>query len=98
MPEPFWGGPLKATSVMGEARYRLFPGIHVAARAEHLGFSQITGSARMSWDAPVKRFEVGTGWSVLRNVMLKASWQRNIRDAGRITRESLGAAQIVYWF
>lgn len=98
LPEPFDGGPLKAMSLRAEARYRLFPGIHVAARAEHLGFSRITGVMRAPWDAPVKRFEVGAGWSVVRNVMLKASWQRNLRDAGRIRRDSLGAAQIVYWF
>jgi hypothetical protein len=98
LPEPFSGGPLQATSVMGEARYRLFPGIHVAARAEHLGFSRITGWVRTPWEAPVKRFEVGAGWSVQRNVMLKTSWQRNLRAAGRVRRDSMGAAQIVYWF
>lgn len=98
LPEPFWGGPLKATAVFGEARYRLFPGIHVAARAEHLGFSRVNAWVRSPWDAPVKRFEVGAGWSVLRNVMVKASWQRNLRDAGRVRRDTLGAAQLVYWF
>jgi hypothetical protein len=98
LPQPFDAGPLAATAVLGEARYRLFPGIHAAARVEHLGFSRITGTMRAPWDAPVKRFEVGAGWSVLRNVMVKASWQRNLRDAGRIRRESLSAAQIVYWF
>jgi hypothetical protein len=98
LPTPFTGGPLKATSVFGEARYRVLPGVHVAARAEHLGFSQITGSLRDHWDAPVKRFEVGAGWSVLRNVMIKASWQRNLRDAGRVQHDSFGAMQLVYWF
>ena len=98
LPEPFSGGPLRATSVFGEARYRLFPGIHIAARAEHLGFSRVTGWVRTPWEAPVKRFEVGAGWSVLRNVMLKTSWQRNLREAGRVQRDSLGAAQLVYWF
>jgi hypothetical protein len=98
LPEPFQGGPLNATAVLGEARYRLLPGIHVAARAEHLGFSRVTGSERRAWDAPVKRFEVGAGWSLQRNVMLKASWQRNLRDAGRVRRDTLGAAQLVYWF
>ena len=98
LPQPFNAGQLKALALMAEARYRLVPGIHVAARAEHLGFNRITGTVRAPWDAPVKRFEVGTGWSILRNVMVKASWQRNLRDAGRIRRESLSAAQIVYWF
>lgn len=98
LPRPFTGGPLNATSVFGEARYRLIPGVHLAARAEHLGFSHITGSRRDHWDAPIARFEVGAGWSLVRNVMVKASWQHNVREAGRVQRDSLGAAQIVYWF
>jgi hypothetical protein len=85
--------------VHGEARYRLFPGVHVAARAEHLDFNTIaSGSRRDKWDGPVTRYEVGGGWAVQRNVMIKASWQRNLRDAGRVRHDSLGAAQLVYWF
>ena len=34
--------PLTATSVLGEARYRILPGVHLAARAEHLGFSRMS--------------------------------------------------------
>jgi hypothetical protein len=99
LPTPFTGGPLRASSVMAEARYRLIPGVHVAARAERLGFGDIwSDGVREAWDAPVRRFELGAGWSVQRNVMLKASWQRNLRDAGRIRHDSLGAAQIAYWF
>lgn len=50
------------------------------------------------WDAPVQRLEVGGGWSVRRNVVVKASWQINRRDGGRIRRQSLGAVQLLYWF
>jgi hypothetical protein len=98
LPRPFSAGALAATAAYGEARYRVLPGIHIAGRVEHLDFSEITGSRRDNWDAPVKRFEAGAGWQVLRNVMVKASWQRNLREAGRIRRETLGAAQFVYWF
>jgi hypothetical protein len=98
LPEPFRGGPLNATAVLGEARYRILPGVHLAGRAEHLGFSPVTGWVRTPWEAPVKRFEVGGGWSIVRNVMLKASWQRNLRADGRVRRDTLGAAQLVYWF
>jgi hypothetical protein len=99
LPAPFLDGPLKAASVHGEARYRLIPGVHVAARAEHLGFSAVTsGLRREKWDGPVTRYEVGAGWAVQRNVIIKASWQRNQRDAGRVRHDSLGAAQLVYWF
>ena len=64
-----------------------------------LGFSDVqSDGVRETWDAPVKRFEVGAGWSIQRNVMLKVSWQRNLRDGGRVRHDSFGAAQIVYWF
>jgi hypothetical protein len=99
LPTPFTAGPLRATSVLAEARYRLIPGVHVAARAERLGFSRVqTDTLPEAWDAPVTRFEIGGGWSIQRNVMLKVSWQRNLRDTGRIRQASLGVAQIAYWF
>jgi hypothetical protein len=99
LPAPFEGGPLKAAAVLGEARYRLVPGVHVAARAEHLTFDTIASGATLeTWDAPVTRYELGAGWTVMRNVMIKGSWQRNYRDGGRIRHDSMGAAQVVYWF
>jgi hypothetical protein len=99
LPTTVVSAPLEAASVVGEARYRLVPGVHVAARAEHLGFSTIvSGSERTAWDGPVTRYEIGAGWSVQRNVMIKGSWQLNLRDAGRVRRDGLGAAQVVYWF
>ena len=99
LPAPFDGGALTATAVRAEARYRLWPGIHVAGRAEHLGFNTVSSpTRRQAWDAPVTRIELGTGWTVQRNVMLKASWQRNLRDAGRVRHDTLVAGQLVYWF
>jgi hypothetical protein len=99
LPAPFTGGPLKAAAVLGEARYRFIPGVHVAVRAEHLGFSTIAaGAGREPWDGPVTRYELGIGWAVQRNVIIKGSWQRNRREAGRVRHDSLGAAQLVYWF
>lgn len=91
--------PLDAVAMLVEGRYRLLPGIHAAARIERLEFSRVTGSTRtVGWDAPVQRLEIGGGWSILRNVMLKASWQRNHRDGGRVRTLNLGAVQLVYWF
>jgi hypothetical protein len=46
----------------------------------------------------VTRYEIGGGWAIQRNVIIKGSWQRNLRDAGRIRRDALAAAQLVYWF
>lgn len=99
LPAPFNGGPLDANSMLAEARYRVIPGVHVAARAEHLGFSTIAaGPVREAWDGPVTRYELGAGWALQRNVMIKGSWQRNLREAGRVRHDTLGAAQLVYWF
>jgi hypothetical protein len=90
---------LAATSFLAEARYRVLPGVQVAARGEHLGFAPLRVPGGMQrWEAPVTRVEVGTSYTVIRNVVLKASWQRNTRDGGRVRRETLGAMQVVYWF
>lgn len=106
--------PLDATAVLVEARYRLLPGVHAAIRGERLGFSRVASTASAGnggygspsivptslgeWDAPVRRLEVGGGWAIRRNVVVKASWQLNHRDGGRIRRQSLGALQLLYWF
>jgi hypothetical protein len=91
--------PLDAVAVLLEARYRLLPGVHAAIRGERLDFNRVAGSTRTTeWDAPVQRMEVGGTWSIRRNVTVKASWQRNRRDGGRVREQDLGAAQILYWF
>jgi plastocyanin len=54
--------------------------LYAAARLDHLGFSTITGAAgAASWEAPVSRVEVGGGYSIVRNLQLKLSFQRNNR-------------------
>jgi len=86
-------------SLLAEARYRILPGVHIAGRAERLGFSRLqTTTGPMDWDAAVRRFEVGASYAIIRNVIVKASWQRNLRAGGRVQRDSLGAFQAVYWF
>jgi hypothetical protein len=90
---------LGATSILIEGRYRIAPGVQIAARAERLGFERLdTASGPVAWEAPVRRFEIGAGYSIIRNVTLKGSWQRNLRQGGRVVDDSLWAAQIVYWF
>jgi hypothetical protein len=91
--------PLRAVSTLVEGRYKILPGLYAAARFDHLGFSDIVGSTRTTeWEAPVTRVEVGGGYSLLRNVILKASYQRNTRPAGRTQTMNAGAAQVVFWF
>ncbi len=45
-----------------------------------------------------RRAELGGGWSIRRNVIVKASWQRDTRSGGRVRRFSAGALQVMYWF
>jgi hypothetical protein len=91
--------PLRALATYVEGRYKVHPGLYIAARLDHLGFNEVTGSlGPQTWDAPVSRIEVGGGYSIQRNLLLKVSWQHNTRDGGRVTRETLGAAQLLFWF
>jgi hypothetical protein len=91
--------PLRAASASLEGRYKLHPRFSLAARVDHLGFSTIHGTSRSDeWDAPVSRVEIGGAYSLQRNVQIKLSVQRNVRDGGRVRRATIGAAQVVYWF
>jgi hypothetical protein len=92
--------PLTAASLSAEGRYKLRPDLYVAARYDHLGFSNETGLAgTFPWDAPVRRIELGAGYSIERNLLLKGSFQYNSRDGGRLLPHArLVAAQLVFWF
>jgi hypothetical protein len=92
--------PLRALSTSVEGRYKLRPGLYAAARLDHLGFSEVVGTgATLPWDAPVSRVEVGAGYSLQRNLLLKLSYQYNRRDGGVLRRSApLAAAQLVFWF
>jgi hypothetical protein len=91
--------PLLALGAYAEARYKLRPGLFLAGRVEHLGFSEIDSAAgRLTWDAPVTRVEAGAGWSPLRYALVKVSWQHNQRDGGRVRENDLVAGQVVLWY
>ncbi len=90
---------LDALGVMLEARYKVAPGLYLAGRADHLGFSRVqSASGPFSWDAPVTRVEIGAGYSPSRHVLLKASVQHNQRDGGNIRGRDFLAGQVVLWF
>ena len=92
--------PLGALSTSIEGRYKLRPGLYAAARFDHLGFSEVVGTREtLPWDAPVTRIEVGGGYSLQRNLLLKLSYQHDRRDGGVLVGVAhLGAAQLVFWF
>jgi hypothetical protein len=97
--EPLSHGRLKAIATSIEGKYAFLPGMYAAARAEHLAFSRIAGATRTAaWDAPVSRLEVGGGYYLRRNVIARVALQRNQREAGRVQRSTLLAAQLLYWF
>jgi hypothetical protein len=98
--QPEMQDPLRAYAISIEGRYRIQPGLYAAARVDRLGFSDITGSnGPQSWEAPVRRIEVGAGYSIQRNLILKGSFQHNHRDGGRLkTSANQVASQIVFWF
>ena len=91
--------PLDALGAYAEVRYKVRPGLYLAGRVEHLGFSSLdTSLGRQSWDAPVTRVEAGAGYALRRDLLLKASWQHNSRDGGRVPRNDLFSGQVSLWF
>ena len=96
---PTIDAPLRALAGSIEGRYKISPRFYAAARLDHLGFSEIaTPLATQSWDAPVTRATVGGGYSIQRNLILKAEYQLNTRDGGFVHRAHLGTAQLAFWF
>lgn len=96
---PFLESPLRAMAFTGEGRWKLVPGLYLAARFDRLDFSHVTGSSgRITWDAPVTRIEAGLGYSLRRDLLLKAAWQRNRRDGGEVRDKDLAALQLAFTF
>ena len=91
--------PVVAISSLIEGRVKIVPGLYAALRGDRLDFSTIRGAAGLvEWEAQTWRVEAGLGYSVTRNINVKASWQKNRRDGGRVRKDALLAAQVLYWF
>lgn len=91
--------PLTATGLSVETRYRVLPGLTAAARVDHLAFSDLAGTyGSRPWDAPVTRVETGVSWSATRNLVLRASVQRNTRTRGAVRASTQPALQVTVWF
>jgi hypothetical protein len=90
---------LRAVATAIEGRYTVAPGWYGAARVEHLGFNRVASATQNgTWEAPLTRVEVGGGYYLQRNVIIKSSLQFNRRDGGRVTSATLLAGQLLYWF
>lgn len=94
------GSTISALGAWVEGRYRLTPRMDIAARFDRLTFSTITGAffGRDEWDAPVTRFEFGGGYSLQRNLVLRAVVQTNSRDGGRVRDRTFVSGQVAWWF
>jgi hypothetical protein len=89
---------LRAVSTSLEGRYKLAPGLYAAARWDRLAFNDIpTSQGRVTWEAPVTRLEIGGGYSLQRNLLLKLSYQYNTRATSRFGQVHVAAAQLVFW-
>jgi hypothetical protein len=96
---PHIADPVRAVGAYVEGRWRIRPRVFLAGRVDHLGFSEITGSAGpLSWDAPVTRIEAGGGYYLQRNLVLEAVFQHNWRDGGTVRTLGTGSVQLRYWF
>ena len=94
-----WRGPLSARALTAEGRYKVLPGLYLAARGCRLDYGDVTGTAgTMPWDAPVSRVEAGFGFSLRRNLLVKGVFQHNQREAGRTRVHDLVAGQVLWWF
>jgi hypothetical protein len=98
---PWLGRPLRALATSVEGRYKLVPGLYVAARYDRLDFSRIRGAAYAGdspWDAPVWRLEAGAGYQLRRNLLLKCAYQRDRRDTPYLSSLHAVAGQVLLWF
>ena len=84
-----------------KGRYKIRPGLYVAARVDHLGFSDDRRHARHGSRGTrrSRALEVGGGYSMQRNLAAQdlVSSTTRATAAGCTTRTS-AAAQMVFWF
>jgi hypothetical protein len=75
---PVINGDLRAASWYVEAKYKLFPGFHVAARVGQILFNRIpTSSGSRTWDHDTTRLEIGAGYFIQVNLLAKAAYEIN---------------------
>ncbi len=92
-------GALTTLGFMAEGRYKVIPGLYVAARVSGSRFESLSApEGPVTWDSPVTRFEGGVGYTFHRNVLAKLALQYNTRDATRVTSRWIPAVQVLFWF
>ena len=96
------GDTVSALGAWVEGRYRLTPRVHLAARLDRLTFSHITGhrfgAQATPWEAPVTRYELGGGYALQRNLVLRAIVQLNRREGDSVQERTFYSTQVAWWF
>lgn len=99
---PTFTTPVTADTGFLEGRYRFLARWQIAARVERLTFSKVQGTlfsgAPTPWDAPVRRVETTAGLRLAPTIELRAGYQYNWRDAGRVLKLGFPTVQLLYWF
>lgn len=83
-----------------ELRWRPHPRWQLAGRAGFLRFSDVAGDRFPDgpWDAPVERVEAAVNYRVTRRLDVRAGWQHNWRDGGRVRARGIPMAAVLFWF
>ncbi len=97
-----WETPLRAdglanTSYYAMATYKFYPGWYGAVRYDTLRFEEVDSvDGSVNWDDNIQRVEVGVGYRMTRELLVKAVGQ--VTDAGGGWDHVLPAMQLAYWF
>jgi len=90
---------LSAWAGFVEARFRPHPRWQLGSRFERLDFSTVrSNGAATTWDAPVTRVEGALTYRITRTIEVRAGWQHNWRDGGRVRRRGFPALAALYRF
>jgi hypothetical protein len=104
---PFIAEHLDARAFYLEGKYTFLTRFFLAARFSVIDFSDIAdpqdvdadGAASESWEYDIRQWEVGLGWRINRNALIKAAGQFNrTREVVRDPADDLFALQAVVFF
>ncbi|HET9941021.1 MAG TPA: hypothetical protein VFR25_07950 [Candidatus Eisenbacteria bacterium] len=92
-------GDLGVTTGYVEMKYHLPFGAYAAGRLDGMRFSKIedSGGVEHPWDSNIARWELGAGYRVDRNILMKLVYQHTTME-GRDIKPSLFAAQGSFTF
>jgi hypothetical protein len=94
---PLRSSGLASTSAYLEAVYKFLPGWYAAGRFDTVRFEAVeTSTGRETWDQNTDRIELGVGYHVSRELMVKAVGQLNDTGSGFDVDQMLPALQVSF--